>query len=377
MNVYGSIDMMEVTAEDHVFSVATHPNTSLLAVGSITGCVSCYSPCEEKERELRQTFSVTQHTKACRALCFSPKGDKLYSVSKDRHLLSINSTTGHISQSVDLVIKSPVNVMLFLSSRLVCGHDNGIVSVYETEGLSCLGSLELTEKNEYVSGICHTPSERQVIVTTGEGQVALIDTRELVVKKKYYSKSEILSVCSIPGEKKVVTGDTEGRLHFLSWTDTPLQAYAHMTCVTDTSVDSCVVLTGEELLCVGCGDGVVRIVSILTRQVTGVIGRKQKLQIENLCISEPLDMLCCSSGSKVLLWRISDIVTGVEKIEKKRNCKETESTECSKRVKTQETRELGETSQSSVVKGLCKRKRQKKQQVQSRSDRAQFFDGLL
>ena len=362
---------MEVTTEDHVFSVATHPTTSLLAVGCITGRVSCYSPCEVKERELRETFSVTRHTKACRALCFSLKGDKLYSVSKDRHLLSINSTTGHVSHSVELAIRSPVNVMLFLSSRLVCGHDSGVISVYETGDLCYLGSLELTEQKEYVSAICHTPSERQVIVTTGEGQVTLIDTRELVVRKKYYSKSEILSVCSISGEKKVITGDTEGRLHFLSWSDTPLQPYAHMTCAADTSIDSCVVLPGGELLCVGCGDGAVRIVSILSRQVTGVIGRKQKLQIENLCISGPLDMLCCSSGSKVLLWRISDIVIGVEKIEKKRNCEETESAECSKRVKTQET------PQSIVVKGLGKRKRQQKQQVQSRSDRAQFFDGLL
>ena len=368
---------MQVETEDHVFSVAAHPTISLLAVGCITGRVSCYSPCEEKGREMRETFSVTQHTKACRALCFSPKGDKLYSASKDRHLLSVNSSTGHILHSVELAIRSPVNVMLYLSSRLVCGHDSGVVSVYEAGDLSCLGSLVLTEQREYVSGICHTPSERQVVVTTGEGQVALIDTRELVVKKKFYSKSEILSVCSISGEKKVITGDTEGRLHFLSWSDTPLQPYAHMTCAADTSIDSCMVLPCGELMCVGCGDGVVRIVNILSRQVRGVVGRKQKLQIENLCIAGPLDMLCCSSGSKVFLWRISDISSGVEMIEKKRNCEETESTECSKRIKTEETREINETTQSSVVKGLCKRKKQKRQQVQSRSDRAQFFDGLL
>ncbi|KAI6656962.1 hypothetical protein LOD99_16264 [Oopsacas minuta] len=372
------MESLSVTTDDHIFTISTHPTTPLIAVGDITGRVSCYSPSGDGDKKMIENISIQEHSKACRALCFSLKGDKLYSASKDKHILSINPISGQILSDVLLAIKSPINVMLYLSDRLVCGHDSGTVSVYNSADLSCIGSLVITEQNEYVSGICHTPSHRQVVVTTGEGQIAIIDIRDIIVKKKFYSNSEILCVCCISGEKKCVTGDTEGKLQFFSWLDNPLQPYAHVTCVSDSSIDSCLALPQGELLCVGCGDGVIRIVNMLLRQVTGVIGHKQKMQIDNLIIADALDMLCCSSGNKVMLWKISNIFIGIEKIEKKRNCEQIEERDRNKKIKLSETSESPQI-ELSVVKELGKKKKKKKkrQQVQSRSERAQFFDGLL
>ena len=377
------MEALSLTADDHVFSVACSPTAPLLAAGSISGCVACYSY-DKVDSNTREIFSTQRDSKSCRALCFSPKGDRLYSAHKDKHLYCLCSESGQLLRRVPTAVKSPVNVMLLLSGRVVCGHDSGAVSFYDAEDLKSLGSLVLTEGEEYISGMCHTPSERQVIATTGEGQIALLDIRELSVKKKFYSKSEILCVCGVREEKKCVVGDTEGKLHFYSWLDTPLKPYAHITCACDTSIDSCVALPDEEFVCVGCGDGVVRIVNLVSRQVTGVIGRKQKMQIDNLVISETMAMLCCSAGNRVVLWSLSDILAGAESIERKRNCDGREENESNKRVKVDSQSADSEgvmvsepQQRHSVVVGLRKNKKQKKQQIRSKSERAQFFDGLL
>ena len=377
------MEALSLTADDHVFSVAASPTAPVLAAGSITGRVSCYS-CDKEDINTRELFSTQLNDKSCRALCFSPKGERLYSAHRDKHLCCLSSELGQLLTRVPTAVNSPVNVMLLLSGRVVCGHDSGSVSVYDAGDLRSLGSLALTEGEEYISGACHTPSERQVVVTTGEGQIVLIDTREIAVKKKFYSKSEILCVCGVRGEKRCVTGDTEGRLHFFSWLDAPLQPYAHLTCACDTSVDSCVALPEGKFVCVGCGDGVVRIVNLVSRQVTGVIGRKQNMQIDNLLVSEPMAMLCCSAGNKVMLWSIPDILDGVENIEKKRKCEKREIVESNKRLKLDLLSADSEGVVSneslkgqSIVKGLRRKKKQKKQQTESRSKRAQFFDGLI
>ena len=379
------MEALSLAADDHVFSVAASSTASLLACGSITGRVSCYCPSSEEGGKMREMFSIQQNRKSCRALCFSQKGERLYSAYKDKHLCCLSSESGQVLTRVLSAVNSPVNVMLLLSGRIVCGHDNGVVSVYDAGNLKSLGSLAVTEGEEYISGVCHTPSERQVVVTTGEGQIALIDTRELAVKKKFYSKSEILCVCGVRGEKKCVTGDTEGKLHFFSWLDSPLHAYAHLSCGSDTSIDSCVALPQDGVICVGCGDGVIRLVNSVSRQVTGVIGRKFKMQVDNLLISDTLEMLCCSAGNKVTLWSIASILAGVEDIERKRNCDKHEIVESNKRLRldlsTADSEDVTSIESlqghASVVKGLGKRKKQKKQRIQSRSERAQFFDGLL
>ena len=377
------MDSVSVTTDDLVFSVAAHPTSSQLAVGSITGRVAGYAPTDVDGEELDEVFSL-QHSECCRSLCYSPSGDILYSASKDRHLYALNSEDGKEMCCVASAVKSPVNVMLCLSDRLICAHDNGVVSVYEAKDLAAVGSLHLTEGEEYISGMCHTPSGRQLVVSTGEGQIALIDIRELVLKKKFYCKNELLCVCWIEGEKKCIAGDTEGRIHFFTWLDCPLHPYAHVNCASETSVDSCEQLP-LSLVCVGCGDGVVRIVNTLSLQVLGVVGRRQKMHIAGLVVSSPLGMLCCSTGDKVILWRTADILSGVEQIERKRNQREDdENPEQRKKGRVDAECETEQAVRSEpakegiVVRGLRKgKKKQKKQKYDSRSRRAMFFDGLL
>lgn len=97
--------MAEIPVGNQPFDLAFHPSEPLLFVALLTGQVSAYSyshnAASEEDFSYEQKFSVRPTKRSCRGLATSLSGDRVYSVTKDKTLHEIDTSTGVVLESTN------------------------------------------------------------------------------------------------------------------------------------------------------------------------------------------------------------------------------------------------------------------------------------
>jgi WD40 repeat protein len=168
--------------------------------------------------------------------------------------------------------------------------------------------MEFDEQTDYISDLYYNAHTHALVATCGDGTLAVYDLR----KGKLWERSddteddEMLSCTMAKNDSKVVVGSQGGVLNLYSW--------GHFEDCSDRypghpdSID-CIVPFDESRIFTGCGDGVVRVVSILPNRVDGVLGAVGKDEsVQSLALSSDKGVLAaCDASEYLYLWSTSQV----------------------------------------------------------------------
>ena len=155
---------------------------------------------------------------------------------------------------------------------LPAGHEDGVVSLWDVRKKGLAEKVQFDEQSDYISDMCYNSSTESLVSTCGDGTLAVYDLR----KSKFIERSDdtadddLLCCTMAKGFSKIVVGSQEGVMNLFSWGHFEDCSDRHRTGHPD-SID-CMVSYSDSQVVTGCGDGVVRLVSVLPNRVQAEIG---------------------------------------------------------------------------------------------------------
>lgn len=303
-----------IKCEEPIFSIAVHPTRPQYVTGTISGEIISYSIISNTDTPI--VYSPKRKY-SCRSLTFSIDGKYLYSAFKNNLITCYSSNSGDVISKTKAVFKSPVSVICAMITVLICGHDDGSLSVYSIDTLTAISQIDGGEYNDYITGINMITSHyngNYILYTTGGGLLAMLNVDTVKIIKQAYERAELNCVLSYEEESTCIVGDSQGKLHFYSYNTNDLIKISSLKCCIDGSIE-CIVRISDDLICVGCSDGITRIVNRCTVRLVGTVGQKQKYDIDKLIVSQMTGKLLVNSGSVIIIYDVESILEQVMKIQ--------------------------------------------------------------
>ncbi|KAL0084011.1 WD40-repeat-containing domain protein, partial [Phycomyces blakesleeanus] len=208
-----------------VFHFATHPSEPIIVSGLINGKIKCHRYGEKSHQEL---WTEKAFKKSCRGVAFNPDGSQLYSVSKDKMILLMDTSTGQTIKSREMTHENPLNSLLNLNENMFAtGDDQGVIK-----------------------------KKSPLIQITGDGYLSTWDIRKPnVAAMSDQMGDELLSVKLVKNGRKAVVGSQEGILSLWSWGD--WGDYKDRIVGHPHSIDA-ICKIDEDTICTGSSDGMIR-----------------------------------------------------------------------------------------------------------------------
>ncbi|NXJ84398.1 WDR55 protein, partial [Trogon melanurus] len=297
------------TPEDICFeatanAIALHPGRPLLAAGDVDGDVYLFSySCTEGEN--RQLWSSGHHLKSCRDVVFSPDGQKLLTVSKDKsiHLLTVEE--GRLETRFPKAHGSALNCVLPIDNHIFAtGDDVGALKVWDLRKGDAI--LEARQQEEYISAMAVDGNGKILLTASGDGTLGVFNVKrrrfELLSEPQ---NGDLTSVALLKRGRKVACGSSEGTVYLFNWDG--FGAASDRFALRAESVD-CMVPITDSIVCVGSMDGVIRAVNILPNRVLGCVGQHLGEPIEQLAVASDGRLLAsCAHDQKVKFWDVSSL----------------------------------------------------------------------
>lgn len=243
----------------------------------------------------------------CRSVQFSLGGDVIFTGSANNSILILDSETGKTQARKTEAHEAPVSRLVAVSEQVMAsGHEDGVVKLWDLRQEQCIASVEA--HGDYVSDMyMHEPGSA-LLTTSGEGTLALIDTKtnKLRNESEGDADDELLSVCVIKNGKKVVCGTTSGVLAVWSWgywEDCSDRFPGHPESV------SSLIKFDEDTLLTGSSDGMIRIVQVQPNKLLGMLGEHGDLDIERMACTTDMGFLASAShDNSVKIWNLNLLV---------------------------------------------------------------------
>uniref|UniRef100_A0A8B9DTI3 WD repeat domain 55 n=1 Tax=Anser cygnoides TaxID=8845 RepID=A0A8B9DTI3_ANSCY len=331
----------DICLEAAANAIALHPARALLAAGDVDGDVYLYRySCVPGDT--RQLWSSGHHLKSCRDVAFSPDGQRLLTVSKDKAIHILTVEDGRLETRIAKAHSAALNCVLPIDHHLLAtGDDGGELKVWDLRKGEAI--LEARQHEEYISamavdgngkilltarycrawwhlGQAPCPSWQgtrvaapRVLVPqghsvshSGDGTMGVFNIKrrrfELLSEPQ---NGDLTSVVLLKRGKKVACGSSEGTIYLFNWNG--FGATSDRFALRAESVD-CMVPITESIVCTGSLDGVIRAVNILPNRVLGCVGQHMGEPIEQLAVAPDGQLLAsCAHDQKVKFWDISSL----------------------------------------------------------------------
>ncbi|XP_046550091.1 LOW QUALITY PROTEIN: WD repeat-containing protein 55-like [Haliotis rubra] len=293
----------QIELEDLTVTVDFHPSKDIIAVGCIDGEVSIHSYSTKESNKLLK--KLCHHKNACRCIKFSPSGDRLHTVSKDKSLWSIDTETGKVKKKIKKAHEALTYSLVTTDENFIAtGDDDGTIKVWDMRTKTC--TYEVKENDDFISDMIIDDQRKFFLATSGDGTLSAFNIRRkrMDLQSELFD-SEFLSLAAMKGEKKVVCGTGEGVLNVFNWGEwgnisDPVPGHP-------MSVD-CMVPITRDVVCTGSIGGIIRAVNILPNRFVGVVGEHENFPVEGLCLSHDKTLLAsCSHDQKVKFWNIEGL----------------------------------------------------------------------
>lgn len=195
------------------------------------------------------------------------------------------------------------------SLKLSVGQEDGVVSLWDARKKSLAHKTYFGEQSDYISDMCYNPRTECLVSTCGDGTLAVYDFR----KGKFMERSDdtadddMLCCTMAKGNTKIVVGSQEGVVNLFSW--------GHFEDCSDRfpnghpdSID-CMVSFSDTQVITGCGDGTLRLVSILPNRVRAEIGDiESEGNVHCMALSHDKSVLAAGAdGEQLRLWCTEDL----------------------------------------------------------------------
>ncbi|KAG8907861.1 WD repeat-containing protein jip5 [Tulasnella sp. 417] len=305
--------MPDIPLKHQCFDLTFSPTADQVYVGLLNGSVKGFS--YDSEGNASQTFSLRPAKQSCRGVSINGGGDRLYVVSKDRGLRSIDPARGAIAEEKLGAHDSAINRVLACTPSIVAtGDDEGVIKLWDPRKQKEIKSF--THHFDYISDLLFTEEKNQIVASSGDCTLSVIDIRSSRTEPFAQSDDqddEFLSLCSIKDNTKLIVGTQLGILSIFNRSS----ASAYLGPVDrmpghPSSVDAVVALT-DDVVATGSSDGLIRLVQIMPNKLLGAVADHGDFPVERLGLSRDGKWLASASHDELL--KLTDVADALEESE--------------------------------------------------------------
>ncbi|KAL5498028.1 JIP5 [Sanghuangporus vaninii] len=280
--------MPDISTGAQVFDISFHPTSSLVYVGLLTGGIKAFSYDEQGQAE--EKFSIRPSKRSCRGLATNEDGSHLFSVGKAKAMHTIDTSTGEVIGTRTGIHQSPINRIKYLTPRLLCtGDDDGVVKLWDPRNPGEIKSYD--HHFDFISDFMWTGDRKQLVVTSGDGTLSVIDVRSKKPDPLTQSddqEDELLSIARIRGGEKTVVGTQQGILSIFNrssgWGDCVDRVPGHPHSIDALHPLPSSYPSSHSTLLTGSSDGLLRAVQLFPTKLLGIVADHGQFPIESIAI---------------------------------------------------------------------------------------------
>ncbi|SAM01719.1 hypothetical protein [Absidia glauca] len=305
---------------DAIFDFCFHPTQQLVVAGLITGSLYWLSISHHSYRYTTEENSLLWSTqvskKSCRGVEFNPDGSVLMSISRDKSIQTLDSSTGRLLMKIPKAHRYPINKIQALDlNRIATGDDEGIIKIWDMRTPPTVAQ-QYTVHDDFISDMTFNQGKSTLVAAGGDGVLSIHDTRKLDKKvATCVLDDELLTLTTIKNEEQVVAGSQSGALYFWQWGEwtTVKDRWLGHPCSVDTLCQ-----LDQDTLCTGGNDGLLRLVSVSPHyKFEGILGDHgedfpvERVRLSNQGGDASLALLgSCGHDLNLRFWDIGDLYDG-------------------------------------------------------------------
>ncbi|KAJ9115735.1 hypothetical protein QFC24_006918 [Naganishia onofrii] len=289
--------MPDIKLDNQPFDLAFHPSYPLVYTSLLTGEIKAFKYADEADgstgepsHEPEEVWSARPTKKCMRSLMVQSDGTRVWGCGK----------AGGIHSAVNRIASCFGNL-------LATGDDDGLIKLWDQRQKETV--REYNHHWEYISDFVFLDDKKQLVSTSGDGTVSVIDVRSNSTTPFAVSddqEDELLSIVTIKGGAKHVVGTQLGVLSVFErqkgWQDSVDRILGH-----PASVEAMVALT-DDIVATGSEDGMIRVMQVHPNKFLGVIATHGDFPIERMRIDRNSKWLGSVSHDDTLkLTDVSDL----------------------------------------------------------------------
>ncbi|WWC57695.1 uncharacterized protein I303_100229 [Kwoniella dejecticola CBS 10117] len=299
--------MPDIKLRNQPFDLAFHPTESVIFSSLLTGEVKAWRY-DDDDGSTSSSWSVRPSKRTARALAVEESGKNIWMGGKSGTLFQMTTEMGTIVREQDKAHDVPINRVFCVNENLVAsGDDDGIIKFWDPRKPDPI--REYNQHFDYISDFTYFEDKRQLVSTSGDGHLSVIDIRSNKNQPLTVSadqEDELLSIVQVKGGQKAIVGSGLGILSIwnrkLGWGDSVDRIPGH-----PASIDAIVSLT-PDIIATGSEDGMIRVLQVLPHKFLGVIASHEEYPIERIKLDRNSKWLGSVSHDECLkLTDVSDL----------------------------------------------------------------------
>nr|XP_018266256.1 WD-repeat protein JIP5 [Kwoniella dejecticola CBS 10117]OBR88414.1 WD-repeat protein JIP5 [Kwoniella dejecticola CBS 10117] len=302
--------MPDIKLRNQPFDLAFHPTESVIFSSLLTGEVKAWRY-DDDDGSTSSSWSVRPSKRTARALAVEESGKNIWMGGKSGTLFQMTTEMGTIVREQDKAHDVPINRVFCVNENLVAsGDDDGIIKFWDPRKPDPI--REYNQHFDYISDFTYFEDKRQLVSTSGDGHLSVIDIRSNKNQPLTVSadqEDELLSIVQVKGGQKAIVGSGLGILSIwnrkLGWGDCDVavdRIPGH-----PASIDAIVSLT-PDIIATGSEDGMIRVLQVLPHKFLGVIASHEEYPIERIKLDRNSKWLGSVSHDECLkLTDVSDL----------------------------------------------------------------------